>query len=100
MPEAHTAQSASVVAMAQPPRTAPATEIESPAAPYSVASHPRSVVRLAESATEARSSSTRAFTDLGGYPALLALLAHIGKSQPTREFDDKNAEPQAQPQSV
>jgi lysozyme len=100
MPEAQTAQSASVVAMVQQPSTAPATEMESPAAPYAVASHPRSVVRLADSVTEPRSSSTRAFTDLGGDPALLALLAHIGKSQPTRESDDKNAEPQAQPQAV
>jgi len=97
---AQTAQSTSVVAMAQQPSMAPVAETENPAAPFTVAAHPRSVVRLAESATEPRSSSPRAFADLGNDPALLALLAHIGKSQPTRESDDRNAEPPAQPQPI
>ena len=89
-------QSTSVVAMAQQPNSAPPTEIESPVA----ASHPRSVVRLADSSSEPRSSPGRAFADLGSDPALLALLAHIGKSQPTREGDDQRAEPRTEPQAV
>jgi lysozyme len=93
-------QSTSVVAMAQQPISAPPTEIESPVAPQTAASHPRSVVRLADSSSEPRSSPDRAFADLGSDPALLALLAHIGKSQPTREADDQRAEPRTEPQAV
>jgi lysozyme len=93
-------QSTSVVAMAQQPISAPPTEIESPVAPQTAASHPRSVVRLADSSSEPRSSPDRAFADLGSDPALLALLAHIGKSQPTREADDQRAKPRTEPQAV
>jgi lysozyme len=90
----------SVVAVSQPQSAAPATEAQTSAASDSLVSQPGSVVRLAASQTDMRSSSARAFADLSSDPALLALLAHIGKSQPTRSSDDKTAKPEAQSQAV
>jgi len=88
----------SVVAASQPQSTSPT--VESSTGQDAIAAQPRSVVRLADSGSETRSSSNRAFADLGSDPALLALLAHVGKSQPTREADDKHAEPHTEPQAV
>lgn len=93
------AQSSSIVAASQPSAAAvPEGEISPASDP--IVSQPRSVVRLADSDANTRSSSTRAFADLSSDPALLALLAHIGKSQPTRSSDDETAKPDARPQSV
>lgn len=50
--------------------------------------NPASVVRMASTGGYIPSSSARPFSDLGSDPALLALLAHVGKSQPTRNSDD------------
>jgi lysozyme len=50
--------------------------------------HPACVVRMATTGGYIPSSAARPFTDLGSDPALLALLAHVGKSQPTRNSDD------------
>lgn len=92
-------QSASVVAASQPSAAvAPEGEISPASAP--IVSQPRSVVRLAGNGADERSSSARPFADLSSDPALLALLAHIGKSQPTRNADDETIKPDTRPQSV
>jgi lysozyme len=64
------------------------------------ASVPRSIVRMPDRVAEARSPSARAFADLSIDPTLLALLAHVGKSQPTRNADDETAKPPEPPQAV
>ncbi|HVX36568.1 MAG TPA: glycoside hydrolase family protein [Hyphomicrobium sp.] len=94
-------QPASVVAASQPSvavAVAPESETSSVSAP--AVSQPRSVVRLASNGTDEPSSSARPFADLSSDPALLALLAHIGKSQPTRSSDDETVKPDIRPQSV
>lgn len=92
-------QSTSVVAVSQPSAAAaPEGEISPASAP--IVSQPRSVVRLADNGADERSSSARAFADLSNDPALLALLAHIGKSQPTRSSDDETVKPDTRAQSV
>ena len=92
-------QSTSVVAVSQPSAAAaPEGEISPASAP--IVSQPRSVVRLAGNGADERSSSARAFADLSNDPALLALLSHIGKSQPTRSSDDETVKPDTRAQSV
>jgi lysozyme len=92
-------QSTSVVAASQPSTAvAPEGEISPVSAP--IVSQPRSVVRLAGNGADERSSSARPFADLSSDPALLALLAHIGKSQPTRSSDNETVKPDTRPQSV
>jgi lysozyme len=92
-------QPTSVVAVSQPSAAvAPESDISPASAP--IVSQPRSVVRLAGNGADERSSSARAFADLSNDPALLALLAHIGKSQPTRTSDDHTVKPDTRPQSV
>jgi lysozyme len=92
-------QPTSVVAVSQPSAAvAPEGEISPASAP--IVSQPRSVVRLAGNGADERSSSARPFADLSSDPALLALLAHIGKSQPTRSSDNETVKPDTRPQSV
>jgi lysozyme len=47
-----------------------------------------------------RSASAQAFATLSSDPALLALLAHVGKSHPTRTSDDEAAKVRMPTQSV
>jgi lysozyme len=93
-------QPASFAAVAQQASTAPALDSNTSTTSGSVASEPGSVVRLAADQTDTRPSSERAFADLGDDPVLLALLARVGRTQPTRNADDQANEPKTQPQTV
>jgi len=100
--------STSVVAAARQETALPAASAGdiSPASALSLSSspqvserQPRSLVRLHDEPSS-RSASPRSFADLGSDPALMALLARIGKSQPTRSSDDEAAKLAARPQSA
>ncbi|HVZ04367.1 lysozyme [Hyphomicrobium sp.] len=77
--------------LAQSTSSAPSGAAVSSFEPLTLAK-PASVVRLARNDVDMPPSSTdRPFADLGTDPALLALLAHVGKSQPTRNSDENTA---------
>lgn len=86
---ANVAQAASSI-----PNDTPASSFEP------LVAKPASVVRIASTDSRTPPSSTaRPFADLGNDPALLALLAHVAKSQPTRNPDEETAKQDAQTQT-